>query len=165
MLATLNYRQVLRFVDFPVYIVSSEDIWLEDGLLFVGGKILDDKNQPGDTLGKRRLTTEHKLGKLGKACFNFIELIDSKSSKFIDSNGKPFYYEKTKLLDVVSYEIKKKIAKDVCTVLFLKGINFPFIVPRYPHKEDWAQVLVFEGMPWKLYSLSEDKLNTFKRKI
>ena len=165
MLPDLNYKHVLRNIEFPVYTISSEEVYVEDGLLFVNEKIVDDRNQIGDTIGKRRLTTEHKLGTLGKICFNYIEMLDAPSTKFIDTKGNPFNYVKTKMLSVVSYRINKKIAKDNYTVLFLKGVNCPFIVPRYPHTEEWAQILEYDGLPWKLYSLSEKQVKTFRRKI
>ena len=92
-------------------------------------------------------------------------MLDAPSTKFIDTRGNAFNYVKTKMLSVVSYRINKKIAKDTYTVLFLKGVNCPFIVPRYPHTEEWAQILEYDGLPWKLYSLSEKQVKTFKRKI
>jgi len=165
MLPVLNYKQVLRNIAFPVYILASEEVSYEDGLLFLNGKIIDDKNQAGDTIGKRRLTTPHKVGSLGKTCFDYIEMLDSKSTKFIDSNGRAFIYEKTKLLPVVSFRITKKLARDTYTVLFLKGVNCPYVLPRYPRTEQWGQVLMYDNLPWKLYSLSEEKVETFRRKI
>lgn len=165
MLPELNYKQVLRNIKFPVYTITSEEVRYEDGLLFISGKVVDDRNQSGDTIGKRRLTTEHRVGSLGKICFTYIEMLDSKSTKFIDSKGRAFIYKKTKMLPIVSYRINKKFAKDTHTVLFLKGVNCPYIVPRYPHVEDWAQILVYDNLPWRLYSLSEQKVETFRRKI
>ena len=165
MLPVLNYKQVLRNVAFPVYIIASEEVVYEDGLLFLNGKVIDDRNQVGDTIGKRRLTTPHRVASIGKICFDYIEMLDSKSTKFIDSKGTAFIYEKTKMLQVVSYRISKKIAKDTYTVLFLKGVNCPYTLPRYPHSEEWAQVMMYDNLPWKLYSLSEERVETFRRKI
>jgi hypothetical protein len=54
MLPELNYKQVLRNIKFPVYTISSEEVRYEDGLLFIAGKIVDDRNESGDTIGKRR---------------------------------------------------------------------------------------------------------------
>lgn len=165
MLPELNYKQILRNCRFPVYIIASQETSYADGLLFLNGKVVDDRNQSGDTIGKRRLTTEHPVGPLGKACFTFIEMLESKGNKFIDSNGRAFYYKKSKFVPIVSYRINKKFAKDTYTVLFLKGVNCPYIIPRYPHVEDWAQIFVYDNLPWRLYSLSEQKVDTFRRKI
>jgi hypothetical protein len=165
MLPVLNYKQVLRNIVFPVYVISSEETSYEDGLLFIGGKIVDDRNQSGDTIGKRRLVSPHPLGKLGKICFTFIEMLDSKSTKFIDTCGRAFEYKKTKMLPVVSYRINKKISRETFTQLFLKGVNCVYTVPRYPTSEEWAQIFVYDNLPWKLYSLSDNKVETFRRKI
>lgn len=165
MLPELNYKQILRNVKFPVYIITSEEVRYEDGLLFLNGRVVDDRNQSGDTIGKRRLATEHKVASLGKICFTYIEMLESKANKFIDSKGKAFFYRKSKFVPVVSYRINKKFAKDTYTVLFLKGVNCPYIVPRYPHTEEWAQIFVYDNLPWRLYSLSEQKVDSFRRKI
>lgn len=165
MLPELNYKQILRNVKFPVYIISSEEIRYEDGLLFLNGRVVDDRNQKGDTIGKRRLTTEHKVAALGKICFTFIEMLDSKANKFIDSSGRAFFYRKSKGVPIVSHHIKKKLAKDTYSVLYLRGVISPYVVPRYPHSENWAQVLMYDNLPWRLYSLSENKVDTFRRKI
>lgn len=156
---------MLRNIAFPVYTLSSEEVSYEDGLLFLNGKVIDDRNENGDTIGKRRLTTPHKVASLGKICFSYIEMLNSKSTKFIDSKGRAFIYQKTKLLPVVSFRISKKLAKDTYTVLFLKSVNCPYTLPRYPHTEQWGQVLMYDNLPWKLYSLSEEKVDNFKRKI
>ena len=165
MLPVLNYKQILRNITFPVYVISSDETNYEDGLLFIGGRIVDDRNQSGDTIGKRRLTSPHPMAKLGKICFTFIEMLDSKSTKFIDTKGRAFEYRKTKMVPVVSYPIKKKISRETYTQLFLKGVNCVYNVPRYPASEEWAQIFVYDNLPWKLYSLSDNKVETFKRKI
>lgn len=166
MLSTLTYRAVLNRIEFPVYAVANlEDSWTEDGLVFHNDLVLDDRNQPFDTLGLRRLHTPHKKKRLSKAYFDFIELIKAKDHQFIDSNGILFEYEKTLFCEIKSYKINKKFAKDTYSVIFCKGVNSPYILKRYPHAEEWAQILCYKSLPWKLYSLSEDEINTFKRKI
>lgn len=161
----LNYLKICRSIEFPVFPISNEDVYMEDGLLFSNGLVLDDKNQPGNTLGKRRLTTPHEKAKIGKAVIDFIDLVNCKESTFIDNAGVCFYYEKTKFCDIVSYKISKKISMDTHTVIFLKGVNSPYSINYYPYGKDWAQVLLVGRLPWKLFSLSENKLETFKRKI
>lgn len=161
----LDYIQICRKTLFPFYVLRSDNIYFEDGLLFLNGKIIDDRNQKGDTMGKRRLQTPHKLASLGKSIFDFIQLIDSKETKFVDSRGFCFYYVKTKLCEVISFQISKKLSKGTHTTLFLKGVNCPFSISYYPTGKDWGQVLMLDGLPWKLVSVSENKLNTYKRKI
>ena len=55
----IQYKSINK-VRFPVYAMKSDDWHITDGLLFLEGKILDDRNMPGDTLGIRRLQTPHK---------------------------------------------------------------------------------------------------------
>ena len=55
----IQYKGINK-IKFPVYELSNGNWERIDGLLFLDGKILDDKNQIGDTLGLRRLQTPHK---------------------------------------------------------------------------------------------------------
>ena len=55
----ISYSNILK-VRFPVYQLGSGNWERQDGLLFIEGNIVDDKNMPGDTLGIRRLQTPHK---------------------------------------------------------------------------------------------------------
>ena len=47
-------------VRFPVYVVHSEEAIIRDGLLWIDGAVVDDKNVEGETLGERRLRTPMK---------------------------------------------------------------------------------------------------------
>jgi len=47
-------------INFPVYVVHTDNIELIDGILWIDDQVLDDRNMPGDTLGKRRLQTPMK---------------------------------------------------------------------------------------------------------
>lgn len=162
----LDYKQVCRRILFPIYRLSGGDISYQDGILFEGNKVLDDRNQPGATLGERRLQTPHDCSRLGDTVFDFVELLGNlKSNNFIDSKGVCFKYVKTKMCRVVSYKIKKKISKDTYTILILQGITYLFINNYYPKAEEWGQVLMLGNLPWKLVSLSEEQLKTYRRKI
>jgi len=165
MFPEFDYLQVHRRVRFPVYILSSENVYFEDGLLFLNGKVLDDTNQAGNSLGTRRLQTPHLTANIGKAILSFIGLINCKSTKFIDSKGFCFSYIKTKICNVESRKITRKISKGTHTVILAKGINCSFSMDYYPHAEEWAQILMLDGLPWKLLSVSEKEAATFKRKI
>jgi len=41
-------------LDFPLYILPHDNWSFADGLLFLDGQIVDDRNMEGNTLGKRR---------------------------------------------------------------------------------------------------------------
>ena len=55
----IQYKS-LNKIKFPVYVLPSGNWDRQDGLLFLDGKIVDDRNMSGDTLGVRRLQTPHK---------------------------------------------------------------------------------------------------------
>ena len=55
----LNYKTISR-VEFPVFVLPSDNWEKLDGLFFVDGELIDDKNMPGQTLGIRRLQTPYR---------------------------------------------------------------------------------------------------------
>ena len=165
MLVPLNFKQINRAVKFPVYEIPSEDLYSSDGLLFLNGKVLDDKNQSGKTLGERRLKTSHTKAPLIKSYHSFIDLVKSTHTLFIDSRGVPFRYERTKACTVESCKIKKKISRQSYTVLYVEKVNNLFSMSRYPAAEEWAQVLYLDKMPWLLYGVSEIQLKSFRKTI
>ena len=165
MLPELNYIQVLRRAQFPFFILNSDELRFEDGLVFLNDKVVDDRNQTGSTLGQRRLQTPHKLYPIKKCVMEFVELIDSKKRHFIDNKGYYFTYNKTKIVSIKSYKIVKHISKGTFTTVFCQNINFFFAVPRFSRSSEWAQVIELDGLPWKLYSLSENYVEKYKRKI
>lgn len=157
----------LNKVKFPVYVLPSGNWSRADGLLFLDGELVDDRNMPGETLGIRRVQTPYKkLLPLRKQITSHHGLIKQVSKTFIDSNGTPFIYEKTKMCKLSYYKIRRVDRKEVASLIWLKGINFPFTVPRPP--EDgmlWAGVLHFHGLAWMLYEYSETKKPDTRRKI
>ena len=162
----VTFRNIKK-VRFPVYKINSFNWERSDGLLFLDDVIVDDKNMPGNTLGVRRLQTPFKnLYPLNKQLNTFNGILKQKEKTFIDSNGTPFIYEKTMLCKLDYYRIKEVETKEVGSLLWCKGINSPFTIPRPP--EDgmlWAGILHFHGLPWVLYEYSEEKLKTTRRKV
>lgn len=165
MLPELDYIKVLRRTQFPFYEISTDEVRYEDGLVFINEKVLDDRNQKGDTLGQRRLLSPHKLWPIRKRIANFVELIDCKHRHFIDNRGFYFTYNKTKLVNVVSHRILKIISRGNYSQLFCKDINFFFAVPSVSRAAEWAQVIHIDNLPWKLYSTSENRIKEHRRKI
>lgn len=165
MVVSLTHKQVLKSIVFPVYAVPREDFYWEDGLLLLDNLVIDDQNQVGDTLGKRRLQSPHKLKKLNKTYEEFLDLVRENPSILIDSRGFIFSYLKTKMQNVKSHKIKKKEQKDTHTRIWLHGVNFAFIVSSPPIGKDWAQVLYLNKWPWLLYDFSEDREKDTKRMI
>ena len=161
----LDYKQILKKVLFPVYALPSDEVSYRDGLLTYNNQVIDDRNQEGKSIGVRRLASPHKLLKLRNSVLNLVGLMNCKYKYFIDSKGLCFQYIKTKMCTVESFEIRKKINRETYTLLILKRVNCPFVVSAYPLGKDWAQVLMFNDLPWKLLGVSEEKLKTSKRKV
>jgi hypothetical protein len=148
--------------------LPSDNIWKEDGIVYVDGHIVDDRNMPGKTLGMRRIQTPFRnLLPLKKSINSFNGVIKNSGNRaYIDSKGVYFIYEKTEMCTVKYHEIKKVDRKDTGSIIWFKGINFSFDIPRPPDPEmKWAGVLYFKGLPWKLYNFSDTKLKNKKVKI
>ena len=165
MVISLTYKQILRSIKFPVYSLGTEDFYIRDGLLLVNELVVDDKNQPGNTLGKRRLQTPHKKRKLTIVYEEFLDIVKNKTTVLIDDNGVIFSYERTKFQKIKSIKIVRKDLQNTHSRIWLKGVNFAFIVKEPPLAMNWAQVLYLNSRPWLLYGLSEDKLEDSRRKI
>lgn len=162
----ITYKN-LHKVAFPVYLLYNENWELVDGLLFLEGKCLDDTNQPGKTLGIRRVQTPYPdLYPLRKAITSHNGILKQKIRCFIDSNGVPFIYEKTKFLPLKYLHIEKIAQKESASLIYVKGHKTPFTIPRPPeYGYDWAGILHLHNMPWMLYEYSETKLKDGKRKV
>jgi len=162
----ITYRTINK-VRFPVFRLGSSNWDEQDGLLFIENKLLDDKNMPGDSLGKRRLQTPFKdLYYLRYSIDNLIGIIKQTQNAFIDSEGMPFIYEKSISCPLQYYKIRKIEQKTRASVLWVKGINFPFTIPRPPDPDmSWAGVLHMKSIPWMLYEYSENKKSDTRRKV
>ena len=163
---------VLTFRDFdkiafPAFLLDSGNWEKADGLLFCEGKLVDDSNQMGATLGARRVQTPFKdKYELKKAVTAPNGILKQKTPYFVDNKGVPFIYEKTKFVSLKYLKIKKVERKEYATIIWIKGHNAPFTVPRPP--EDgytWAGILHLHGLPWMLYEYSEEKLKDTRRKV
>lgn len=158
-----NYKKI----KFPVYKIDSFNYERVDGLLFIDNQLVDDKNMKGDTLGVRRIQTPHRdLYVLNKKIDTLIGILKQSTKTFIDSNGIPFIYEKTKFCRLKYHRIHKIELKESQALLWLKGINFPMHIPRPPaHSMKWAGLLYYENLPWLLYEYSEDKKKDRRKKV
>lgn len=161
----INYKN-LKEIKFPIFPLPSDNIEEMDGLVFEGGFVVDDRNQEGDTLGKRRLQSPHTMLPL-RRCYNEVAgLMRSKHKIFIDSAGRLFEYQKTKMMDVKSHKILKVLPKETYTVVKLSNVNNPIIVGRPPSPGlEWASVLYLNRFPWLIYEFTEEREKTKKRKI
>ncbi len=140
--------------------------FIEDGVLFLDGQVVDERNMPGKTLGIRRLQCGRKdMLPLRRAVTNVHDLLKAKHKNFIDSNGKPFIYEKTLTSRLKCYKINQIEKKDTASLLWLSGVNHPFTIPRPPiDNPGWARVLHLGPSPWMLYDyMSQPVKDTYRR--
>ena len=154
-------------IEFPIFVIHSDNVEEIDGLLWLDDQVVDDKNMSGETLGKRRLQSPMKsIYPLKYMIEDEIGIMKHRSKTFIDNNGRVFNYEKTKTLKLVYHKITKKEKKGIATVLWLKDCPFPFAEKSPPDPEcTWAGVLHESGIPWKIYDFTKVKKKNTWRKI
>jgi hypothetical protein len=154
-------------VEFPVFILPSSNWDLTDGLLYLDGELVDDRNMSGKTLGQRRLQTPHKgLLPLKKSVNSLVGILKQYPYYFIDSKGVPFIYQKTVMLQLKYKKIKKIERKTTASLIWIKDCNWPFTMPRPPAPEMlWAGVLLMKGLPWIIYEYSETEKKDTRRKV
>jgi hypothetical protein len=154
-------------IQFPVFLLDSDNWSRADGLLFLENQILDDTNQKGLTLGARRVQTPHKdLYKLKRMLISHNGLLKQSTRYFIDNKGMPFIYEKTKFTKLKYLKIKEVELKGTAALIRVKGCNAPFTVPRPPTTGYvWAGILHLNGFPWMIYEYSETKLKDSRKKV
>jgi hypothetical protein len=162
----VTYRQISQ-IKFPVFGLPSGNWQLIDGLLFLDHQIIDDRNMPGDTIGVRRLqTSQPSLLQLKHCMDSHLAIIKSSNQYFVDNNGIPFIYEKTKMCALKYYKIRKIEQKEIASILWLKGLKRPFTIPRPPTiGYTWAGLLHLNGLPWMLYDYSEEQQTDSRRKV
>ena len=164
----LTYKQIERNVTFPVFALPSSNWDQRDGLVYLDGRLLDDWNMTGETLGARRIQTPFKdLHPLNISFMDIIGLIKNKTdSAYIDMLGNRFTYHKSEFATVKYHQIKKVDGRETACAIWLKGINFPFKQKRPPLPENsWAGVLYVQDLPWIIYEFSSEKKEDTRRKI
>jgi len=156
-----------KLIQFPAFLLKSGNWDMQDGLLFCDGKLLDDTNQEGATLGARRMQTHFKdKYELKNAVTAANGILKQKTPYFIDNKGKTFIYEKTRYLSLKYHKITKVVRKNVASLVWVKGHNAAFTVARPPDANmQWAGILHLHGVPWMLYEYSETKLKDTRRKV
>ena len=162
----ITYKE-LKKLDFPLFFLPNDDWSKSDGLVFINGLVLDDKNQKGVTLGARRLTTpQAPLWKLTRHVDSIEGLLKCGHKNFIDSKGRLFTYEKTKFCPLKYPKIKKVVRKETASVLYLHGVSTPFTIRRPPEALiQYAGVLYLAGAPWLIYEFSPSKKKDTIRKL
>ena len=164
----VTYKKV-NSIKFPSFILPSNNITKEDGLVFVNGRIIDDTNMPNDTLGMRRLISPFsaQMYPLKRAAFELLAILkNTGKTTYIDYTGDIFTYVKMKWVKLRCIPIERSYKRGNYTILKLEGINNVFEVPRPPLLEqNYARVLYLNNHPWMLYDYKIDPEKTTKRLI
>lgn len=168
MLLPLDFNN-LKNVAFPVYGLNTDEYIYRDGLLVNEHtlKVLDDKNQSGETLGLRRLQTPHKLEKLQRSFPDFGALLfNTRRPFYIDNKGRAFEYKKTFFAKIKYLKILKVVKKDIASVIVVEGLNSPLVIERPPPLgADYAGILYLKHLPWKVLHYTENKEPDMKKKV
>lgn len=150
-------------LQFPLYAIPSDN-WDEiDGMVYVDGRLLDNLNNKGSSIGIRRLQMRRpkdELYPLKGPVRTIGDLIKSKRKHFISSCGTPFTYIKTGFQHVKYHLIKKYDYRDTFTFVWLEGISLPIQIPRPPSDINfisWARILYIGDFPWMVYEYSKRK--------
>lgn len=170
-------------ITFPVYVVGTRDPIIKDGVsLFLKEQehedgsystfayIIDDKNVPGETLGRRRLNIKirgDQLKKLGKAIFFVGDLIKISRSNvwYIDSKGKLFKYKKSTAYTVEYYEVEKVIPVPAGgSIIAVKGLpcRFKVLGNYYIDPPKYAAIIRNKGSMY-IYGLLNEIPTGIKR--
>ncbi len=174
----------LSTISFPVYKLEERPPSQDGGVLFyarqykdgrVELKVIDDTTLAGETFSKRRIQLLHmtlegkiKLQKINTCIYFVGDLI--KISKpnlwFIDSNGKPFTYTKSRLVPLVYKRINKIIPIVGGVLIEVEGILTRFkalFAPLDIHK--YAALLKISPRSYILYGYSDTMQPDTVRKI
>ena len=154
-------------IEFPIYVIGTEEIEERDGVLFADSKVVDDKNMSGDTLGVRRLQTSlPNLYPLRYMLEAMPNLMRHRGYNYIDNKGNLFSYMKEKFYPMKYHKIVAVDKKDSISLLWLEDINFPIEVPRPPAVDyRWAAVIYRNNLPWFFYEYSTEWKKNTKRKV
>lgn len=163
----ITYKNISDVV-FPCFLLPPGDLIFRDGLVFLNGKIVDDRNIEDEILGRRRLETPHKnlFGLRNSIPSKEVLFKNKGNTRYIDRLGHIFIYKKTLYCDIISHKIKRIDRKTIASLVWVSKINFPFKVSRPPPSEyTWAGILYLKQNPWLLYDYFTEKQHTYKRKI
>ncbi len=155
----ITYKTVNK-VRFPVYKILDTYVIEGKRILTERGRIVDDKNLPGDSLGVRRLYIKDK----DKAALNnfipdYLTLLKSGVKRFIDSNGNIHRYNKTKVCKIKVHEIEKIDKRGNHSLIYLKYLDFPILYrSSIPSHYSHAEIVYIDSFPWTIYNFLDSEI-------
>ena len=112
-------------IEFPIFVLHTDNIELIDGILFIDTQILDDTNMSGKTLGLRRLQSPMKgLYELKYMLEDVSELLQHQGKHYIDSVGFFFTKQKTTRVRLRYQKILRVEKKNIVSMLWIKNFLF-----------------------------------------
>ena len=162
-------------IHFPAYSITKtyKKIWEEMNVTFIqtesGTYMLDNKNIPGDTLGKRRLRIKNDIYKLyrpRKVFYTISQLIKAKDKIFIDSSGIVFKYQKTETVPLKYYPVSDVVqAEDGECIIYIKNSDWSYKTScRDAYGISYVGLLDTK-YGHILYEFTDDKKKDTRRKI
>lgn len=162
----ITYKNI-PLINFPVYGLNSDEVYVEDCILYLKSLVLDDRNQPGESLGIRRAQSPLMLYRLNY-CYTGLDsmLTNTKHNVYIDNKGYCFKYRKTRFVTIKSRRIKKVIDKGGKYILIVHSVPSPFTIARPPPAgADWVSLIYLGKQPWLPYEYSYEYCTDRRRKI
>lgn len=167
-LAQYTYQDFYR-ITFPVYRIPANAHSTAEGIIYnIQGQIVDNRNLPLETLGRRRLHIENPAP-LKQMFMDYPALLKARKlshNRFIDSKGGLFTYRRTRLAIVNTHPVSSIDRKISASVIKVRGIHQPFIHASPPIEDpEFAQVVFLDQIPWIIYSFSSLPEQSFKVKV
>jgi hypothetical protein len=166
-LPEITYKDVVN-VHWPVYVLpNSTELRYEDGVLWAEGRVVDDRNQTGDTLGVRRLKSPLPLAQLRRGLENLSQLVAGKNNKFIDRRGNLFKYKRTINATVKYKKIRRIDSKDIASLLWVDGEDTSIPIPRPPPEGyRWVGIVyIADKFPSLVYDYSPTKQPDIRKRL
>jgi hypothetical protein len=159
-------------IEFPIYSITNsyKRIWEDMNVLYIetpyNTYVLDNKNLPGDTLGKRRLQISNSdIYRPRRVYYNIEQFLHSKDKIYIDSLGRCFKYKKTEMVPLKYHKIKdiNRLKSGECVLTL--DILFPLKVNcRLAYSIEYVGVL-HTKYGEIVYSFEEEYKKDTRRKI
>lgn len=165
------YKTIKDFkkLQFPLYTIPNDNWDINDGVVFVNNRVVDDLNWPGKSIGVRRLQAKWPdMWKLKKPLFYINDVLKTKKKFFISSGGEPFTYNKTGFQKVKYHQVRKFELRDTYTSVYVHGISIPLNIPRPPADfrfVSWARVLYYNDFPWMVFDFAYSKKGDTRIKV
>ena len=166
-LGSLKPSMIYDKIKFPLFTVHTDDIMFIDGILWIENQVLDDTNMSGETLGLRRLQSPMtSIYPLKSMITDVRSYLQHQGKYYIDTTGRFVRKVKTVKAELKYHKIIKIEQKDVVSVLWVKGCNYPFTLQRpLALSETWVGLLYRGRMPWLVYDTATEKKKDSWRKI